>query len=41
VDNNPREALVTRRDARLAIDALLADKPVTVAKTPSVGCSTK
>ncbi|MGB7844579.1 MAG: redoxin domain-containing protein [Candidatus Acidiferrum sp.] len=41
VDNNPREALVTRRDARNAIDALLADKPVTVAKTPSVGCSTK
>jgi len=41
VDNNPREALVTRRDARDAIDALLADKPVPVAKTPAVGCSTK
>lgn len=41
VDNNPREALVTSRDARNAIDALLADKPVTTAKTPSVGCSTK
>jgi peroxiredoxin len=41
VDNNPRESLVTRRDARLAIDALLAGKPVEVAKTPSVGCSTK
>jgi len=41
VDNNPREALVTRRDARNAIDAILAGKPVTVAKTPSVGCSTK
>ncbi len=41
VDNNPRENLVTRRDAREAIDALLAGKPVVVAKTPSVGCSTK
>jgi len=41
VDNNPREALVTQRDARNAIDAILEDKPVTVAKTPSVGCSTK
>ena len=41
VDNNPREALVTRRDARLALDALLAGKPVDVAKTPAVGCSTK
>jgi len=41
VDNNPREALVTSRDARSAIDALLADKPVATAKTPSVGCSTK
>jgi peroxiredoxin len=41
VDNNPRENLVTRRDAREAIDAILAGKPVTVAKTPSVGCSTK
>jgi peroxiredoxin len=41
VDNNPREALVTKRDARDAIDALLAGKPVAVPKTPSVGCSTK
>src|SRR5215472_651758 len=41
VDNNPREPLVTVKDARNAIDALLADKPVPVAKTPSVGCSTK
>jgi thiol-disulfide isomerase/thioredoxin len=41
VDNNPREALVTRRDARLAIDAILAGKPVELEKTPSVGCSTK
>jgi peroxiredoxin len=41
VDNNPREKLVTRRDAREAIDAILAGKPVAIAKTPSVGCSTK
>jgi len=41
VDNNPRERLVTSRDAREAIDAILADRPVPVAKTPSVGCSTK
>jgi len=41
VDNNPREPLVKMRDARNALDALLAGKPVAVAKTPSVGCSTK
>ena len=41
VDNNPREPLVTVKDARNAVDALLANKPVPVAKTPSVGCSTK
>jgi len=41
VDNNPRESLVTSRDARNAIDALLAGKGVALAKTPSVGCSTK
>ena len=41
VDNNMREPLVTKRDVRDALDALLASKPVAVAKTPSVGCSTK
>jgi peroxiredoxin len=41
VDNNPREAMVTKHDARDAIDAILAGTPVKVAKTPSVGCSTK
>ena len=41
VDNNPRESLVTRHDARLALDALLAGKTISPAKTPSVGCSTK
>jgi thiol-disulfide isomerase/thioredoxin len=41
IDNNPRENLVSRQDARIAIDALLAGKAVTTSKTPSVGCSTK
>jgi peroxiredoxin len=41
IDNNPREKLVTRKDARNAIEALLAGMPVGVTKTPSVGCSTK
>jgi thiol-disulfide isomerase/thioredoxin len=41
IDNNPREALVTSKDARNAIDSILAGLPVKVAKTPSVGCSTK
>ena len=41
IDNNPREPLVTSRDARSAIDAILADQPVALTKTPSVGCSTK
>ena len=41
VDNNPRQPLVTREDARIALDELLAGKPVSVAKTPAVGCSTK
>jgi thiol-disulfide isomerase/thioredoxin len=41
IDNNPREQYVTQQDARLAIDSLLAGKPVSVPSTPSVGCSTK
>ena len=41
VDNNTRENLVTTKDARNALDALLAGKPVPVDNTPSVGCSTK
>ena len=41
VDNNPREQYVTQKDTRDALDALLADKPVAVPKTPSFGCSTK
>jgi len=41
LDNNTREPLVTTKDARNAIDALLVGKPVPVESTPSVGCSTK
>jgi thiol-disulfide isomerase/thioredoxin len=41
VDNNTREPLVTARDARNALDAMLSGKPVAVAKTPAMGCSTK
>ena len=41
VDNNTRENLVTTKDARNALDALLAGKPVPAESTPSVGCSTK
>jgi peroxiredoxin len=41
VDDSPRENLVKRRDAREAIEALLAGRPVSVSTTPAVGCSTK
>jgi peroxiredoxin len=41
VDDSSRVALVKRQDARNAIDALLADKPVAVQKTPTFGCSIK
>ncbi|MGC9947061.1 MAG: redoxin family protein [Bryobacteraceae bacterium] len=41
VDSSPREALANRQDARLAIDAVLAGKPVANEKTPTVGCSIK
>jgi thiol-disulfide isomerase/thioredoxin len=41
VDNNPREILVTKREARDAIDAVLASKPVPVETTPVIGCVTK
>jgi len=41
IDNNAREELATRHEAREAIEALLAGKPVTVTDTPAVGCSTK
>lgn len=41
VDTSVREALAKSHDARNAIDALLAGKPVPVEKTPSFGCSIK
>jgi peroxiredoxin len=41
IDNSQRESLVKTQDARNAIDALLADKPVPVAHTGVFGCSTK
>src|SRR5262249_10594428 len=41
IDNNTREELATRHEARDAIDALLSPQPVAVTSTPAVGCSTK
>ncbi len=41
VDNSQRESLVKTQDARNAIDALLAGRPVPVEHTPVFGCSTK
>jgi thiol-disulfide isomerase/thioredoxin len=41
VDNSAREVLAKSRDARSAIDALLADKTVSTVRTPTFGCSIK
>jgi len=41
IDNNTREELATRHEARDAIDALLSQQPVAVTNTPAGGCSTK
>ena len=41
VDSSSREALAKKHDARDAIEAVLAGKPVAVAKTPTFGCSIK
>jgi peroxiredoxin len=41
VDNSYRKELVNTRDARNAIDALLANREVPVKKTSVFGCSTK
>jgi len=41
IDNSQRESLVKTQDARAAIDAVLADRPVKVAHTGVFGCSTK
>jgi thiol-disulfide isomerase/thioredoxin len=39
IDDDPAEGPKTSHDAAAAIDALLADKPVTIATTPASGCS--
>ncbi len=41
IDNAQRESLVKIQDARLALEAVLAGKPVEVTHTPAFGCSTK
>ena len=41
IDNSQRESRVKIQDARLALDAVLAAKPVEVTHTPAFGCSTK
>jgi peroxiredoxin len=41
IDDNQREDLVKSHDARNALDALLAGKPVPVANTRAFGCTTK
>src|SRR5439155_4497309 len=41
IDDNQREDLVKSQDARAAIDAMLAGKPVPVATTDAFGCTTK
>ena len=41
IDNSQRESLVKTQDARNAIEALLAGKPVPVDHTGVFGCSTK
>jgi peroxiredoxin len=41
VDDSQRASLVKSQDARNALEALLAGKPVAVPHTPAFGCSTK
>jgi peroxiredoxin len=41
IDDNQREELVKVHDARNALDALLAGRPVPVAETRAFGCTTK
>ena len=41
IDDNQREELVKSHDARNALDALLAGRPVPVAETAAFGCTTK
>jgi peroxiredoxin len=41
IDSAQRESAVKIQDARLALDAMLAAKPVATPHTPAFGCSTK
>jgi thiol-disulfide isomerase/thioredoxin len=41
IDDSPQETLVKAHDARNAIDALLAGRPVAVNRTPVTGCPVK
>jgi thiol-disulfide isomerase/thioredoxin len=41
IDDSQRESRVKIQDARVALDALLAGRPVPVPSTPAFGCSTK
>jgi peroxiredoxin len=41
IDDNMHEAEVKTHDARIALDEMLAGKPVTTPVTPAFGCSTK
>jgi peroxiredoxin len=41
IDDAQRESLVKTQDARAALDAMIAGKPVAVPHTPAFGCSTK
>src|SRR5262245_13317021 len=41
IDDNVNEALVKSKDARVALDALLAGTPVPVQETRAFGCTTK
>ncbi len=41
IDDNQREDMAKSQDARNAIDALLAGRPVPVAETKAFGCTTK
>jgi len=41
IDDSQRESNVKKQDARAALDAMVAGKPVPVPHTPAFGCSTK
>ncbi len=41
IDNAQRESLVKTQDARAALDAMVAGRPVAAPHTPAFGCSTK